>query len=164
MRRKTELTEDAPQEEVGVFWGFFFGQPVNFEQHIIHRNTRWNRLLYTDKEARREAETAAAPNDCRFFFFLFPRGLSQKNTSHLWICTSTSHDAVSPPTPYQRCAFRTQHPNILISLLCYPQFLCPGFFRQALFWNSCEIHKAQWVTYFLLIVDSRGMIRVFTNN
>lgn len=115
------------------FFSFFLGNSGYSEQHIMHRNGRWNKFLYTQKEARLKE---AAPNDCSFFFFFVPpRFVPEKHKPFLhsditW-CHYPSHSlqetcvyyAAPQYFPFQLCSF------------------CPRGFQHVLRWYSCEIHR-----------------------
>lgn len=116
-------------------------------------------LLYTEKEAReyeRGWDSGCSKWLQIFCVCVFPWGLSQKNTSRLWICTSTSHDAFPPPL-HQRSAFIMQHPDIFLLLHSFfvqdfSGSLSPCTHLKV--FHSCEIHNAPWVAhlFFLLFI------------
>lgn len=126
--------------------------------HTDHRMTQT--LLYTEKEAR-EAETAAAPNDCRFL--RSPEVCPRKTQA---VSGSALQHHVTPcrPPPLLTRAVRLQCSTPIFSFCCMESTVSlsrifPVVNHHALIlkvFSSHEIHKAQWVTHLLFLLLIAG--------
>ncbi len=94
-----------------------------------HRNTEWHRRSCTQRKRRGRLRQRRLRRIADFF--VFPWGLSQKNTSCVWICAWTSRASMSPPSqPHPPISnMHTHSLSQVYNAVFTIQFLCARFFR-----------------------------------